>query len=122
MGQHGFARDLPFAVVAQSADAVTLRLTDGPETRAHYPFAFRLDVAARVRPAGLDLDVTVDQSRRRRPCPTRSGSTRPSRGPSRAAPAPGTAATRWSSSTPSARSPPRSGPAACCCATSSRSP
>ncbi|MHB2208736.1 aldose 1-epimerase family protein [Methylobacterium sp. CM6257] len=59
MGQHGFARDLPFQVVAQSADAVTLRLTDGPETRAHYPFAFRLDVAARVRPAGLDFDVTV---------------------------------------------------------------
>jgi len=59
MGQHGFARDLPFAVVAQSADAVTLRLTDGPETRAHYPFAFQLDIAARVRPAGLDLDVSV---------------------------------------------------------------
>lgn len=59
MGQHGFARDLPFQVVAQSAEAVTLRLTDGPETRAHYPFAFRFDVAARVRPAGLDLDVTV---------------------------------------------------------------
>jgi galactose mutarotase-like enzyme len=59
MAQHGFARDLPFAVVDRSADAVTLRLTDGPETRAHYPFAFRLDIAARVRPAGLDLDVTV---------------------------------------------------------------
>ncbi|MDP4002896.1 aldose 1-epimerase family protein [Methylobacterium sp. NEAU K] len=59
MAQHGFARDLPFSVVERSADAVTLRLADGPETRAHYPFAFRLDVAARVRPAGLDLDVTV---------------------------------------------------------------
>ena len=59
MAQHGFARDLPFAVVAQSTDSVTLRLSDGPETRAHYPFAFRLDIDARVRPAGLDLTVTV---------------------------------------------------------------
>ena len=59
MAQHGFARDLPFAVVARGGDAVTLRLSDGPETRAHFPFAFRLDVEARVRPSGLDLDVTV---------------------------------------------------------------
>ncbi|MCJ2120398.1 aldose 1-epimerase family protein [Methylobacterium sp. J-001] len=59
MAQHGFARDLPFAVVERSADAVILQLTDGPETRAHYPFAFRLEVAARVRPASLDFTVTV---------------------------------------------------------------
>jgi galactose mutarotase-like enzyme len=62
MGQHGFARDLPFTVVSRRDDAVTLRLTDGPETRAHYPFAFRLDVEARVRPAGLDFTVTVANS------------------------------------------------------------
>ncbi len=59
MGQHGFARDLPFTVVERAPDAVRLRLTDGPRTREHYPFAFRLDVAARLRPAGLDLEVTV---------------------------------------------------------------
>lgn len=59
MAQHGFARDMPFSVVARDADSVTLRLEDGPETRARYPFAFRLDVAARVRAAGLDLDVRV---------------------------------------------------------------
>lgn len=59
MAQHGFARDLPFTVVDRGADAVTLRLTDGPETRVHYPFAFRLDIAARVKPSGLDLTVTV---------------------------------------------------------------
>ena len=59
MAQHGFARDLPFAVVARAPDAVTLRLEDGPETRAHYPFRFRLDITARVRPRGLDFDVVV---------------------------------------------------------------
>ncbi|GJE56265.1 MULTISPECIES: aldose 1-epimerase family protein [Methylobacterium] len=48
MGQHGFARDLPFSVVTQSEDAVTLRLEDGDATRTHYPFAFRLDIDVRV--------------------------------------------------------------------------
>ncbi|WP_430911016.1 aldose 1-epimerase family protein [Methylobacterium sp. sgz302541] len=59
MGQHGFARDLPFAIVAQRPDAVTLRLEDGPETRRHYPFAFRLDIEASVRVGGLDFAVRV---------------------------------------------------------------
>ena len=59
MAQHGFARDLPFAVVARTDDAVTLRLTETPETLAHYPFPFRLDIAARVRPAGLDFAIAV---------------------------------------------------------------
>ncbi|WP_375455824.1 aldose 1-epimerase family protein [uncultured Methylobacterium sp.] len=59
MAQHGFARDLPFGVVAQAGDAVTLRLTETPETLAQYPFRFRLDIAARVRPAGLDFAIAV---------------------------------------------------------------
>ncbi len=48
MAQHGFARDMPFTVVTQTEDAVTLRLEDGEATRPHYPFAFRLDIDARV--------------------------------------------------------------------------
>ncbi len=59
MAQHGFARDLPFTVVAQADDAVTLRLEDDAGTRAHYPFAFRLDVTARVAPGSLAFDLTV---------------------------------------------------------------
>ncbi|SFL48048.1 aldose 1-epimerase family protein [Methylorubrum salsuginis] len=59
MAQHGFARDLPFTVVAQADDAVTLRLEDDAATRAHYPFAFRLDVTARVAPGSLAFDLTV---------------------------------------------------------------
>ncbi|WP_375462867.1 aldose 1-epimerase family protein [uncultured Methylobacterium sp.] len=59
MAQHGFARDLSFAVTAQSTDTVTLGLEASPETLAHYPFPFRLDITARVRPAGLDLTVAV---------------------------------------------------------------
>lgn len=59
MAQHGFARDLPFAILAQGADTVTLRLEDGPDTRAYYPFPFRLDITARVRSAGLDFAIAV---------------------------------------------------------------
>ena len=59
MGQHGFARDLTFAVIERGDDAVLLRLTDSDATRAYYPYAFRLDVTVRLRPAGLDFDVVV---------------------------------------------------------------
>ena len=41
---HGFARDMAFTVTEQGPDRVSLRLTDTPETRAVYPFAFSLTV------------------------------------------------------------------------------
>ncbi|WP_461223988.1 aldose 1-epimerase family protein [Lacticaseibacillus suihuaensis] len=44
MGQHGFARDLTFAVVAQTATRVTFELTDTAATRAIYPFAFKFQI------------------------------------------------------------------------------
>ena len=59
MKKHGFARRMAFAVVEQAADRVTLRLTDTAETRAGYPFAFRLDVAFRMEGATLHAEVTV---------------------------------------------------------------
>ena len=59
MAQHGFARDLPFTVVARSDDAVTLRLTEDAGTRAQYPFSFRFDVTARVSPQRLAFDLVV---------------------------------------------------------------
>ena len=43
--QHGFARELPWSVVSQSADeraSLTLSLTSNDETRAVYPFDFQL--------------------------------------------------------------------------------
>ena len=60
MPQHGFSRDLPFAVVSRDAASVTLRLTESEETRAHYPFPFRLDLAAMLGGDGaLALTFTV---------------------------------------------------------------
>ena len=59
MKQHGFARRMMFAVVEQAADRVVLRLEDSAETRAHYPFAFRLDIAFRLDGATLLTEVTI---------------------------------------------------------------
>ncbi|KQO89874.1 aldose epimerase [Methylobacterium sp. Leaf90] len=59
MAQHGFARDLPFAVVSQSADAVSLQLTDSAATRAHYPFPFQLTIDARIAAKSLAFEIRV---------------------------------------------------------------
>jgi len=44
MTQHGFARDKPFTWEERGPHSCTLVLTDDADTRAHYPFAFRLAV------------------------------------------------------------------------------
>lgn len=62
MAQHGFARDLPFTIVAQAEDGVTLRLTDNEATRKHYPFAFSLEITTKVVPSGLDFTISVVNS------------------------------------------------------------
>ena len=59
MKQHGFARRRTFALVEQAADRVLFRLEDDAETRAAYPFAFRLDVAYTLADATLALEVTI---------------------------------------------------------------
>jgi len=59
MKQHGFARRLPFTVAAQDADHARFVLADSSETRAHYPFVFRLTVDYRIDAATLAITVTV---------------------------------------------------------------
>lgn len=60
MPQHGFARDARFEVVEAGPASARLRLTDSPATRAHYPFAFSLEVAADLSEEGaLALAFTV---------------------------------------------------------------
>jgi galactose mutarotase-like enzyme len=44
MRQHGFARRMEWEMVGADGNAVTFRVTDTPETRAQYPFAFDLAV------------------------------------------------------------------------------
>ena len=55
MTQHGFARDRRFAWMEQGASSCTLVLTDDAETRAHYPFAFRLAVRYSLGPRQLGV-------------------------------------------------------------------
>jgi galactose mutarotase-like enzyme len=59
MPQHGFARNLDFAVVRHEADRAVLRLESSHETLRHYPFEFRLDVAVRLTPGALQLTFGV---------------------------------------------------------------
>ena len=44
MGKHGFVRQKEFTVTEEASTALTLTVTDTPETLACFPFPFRLDV------------------------------------------------------------------------------
>lgn len=59
MTQHGFARDSRFAWLEREPSFCRLVLQDGPETRARYPFAFRLVVTYAVRDADLEVSLQV---------------------------------------------------------------
>ncbi|MCB8874380.1 aldose 1-epimerase family protein [Acidisoma silvae] len=57
--QHGFARDRRFTWVSRSATHCTLRLVDDAESRAIYPYAFRLDLTYELRGSALTLRYTL---------------------------------------------------------------
>lgn len=59
MEKHGFARRMAFEVVEAGAAHAVFALDDNAETRAHYPFAFRLEIAFRIDAATLAIDVTI---------------------------------------------------------------
>jgi galactose mutarotase-like enzyme len=59
MQKHGFARKSLFAVIDISAYEAVFRLTDNPETRAQYPFAFELDAHFHIEGGTLHKTVTV---------------------------------------------------------------
>lgn len=57
---HGFARDLPFAVVESEAQMLRMRLEASAQTRAMYPFEFRFDVVYRL--TGSTLEAVFETS------------------------------------------------------------
>jgi galactose mutarotase-like enzyme len=59
MPKHGFARHSTFEIVAQTANAVTFRLSASPQTRAIYPFEFQLDVHFELVGTTLTLRAAV---------------------------------------------------------------
>lgn len=72
MPKHGFARRSRFTPVERADDAVTFRLEASEETRAAYPFEFRLDVRYAVRGATLSIDATI-RNRGEAPMPASFG-------------------------------------------------
>jgi galactose mutarotase-like enzyme len=48
LASHGFLRHSQTEVERQSADEAVFRLTDSPETRRQYPFAFHLSIGFRI--------------------------------------------------------------------------
>ena len=60
--QHGFARDLTFDWAARAPGACRLRLVDNDETRAMYPFAFRLDLTYALADGALAMTFDVTNS------------------------------------------------------------
>ena len=73
---HGFAWKKQFAVAERRGDFLRLELAADEETRALYPFDFRLAVEFRLLPGGLENALIVTNSGGR-PCPTPAGCIRP---------------------------------------------
>jgi len=59
LGQHGFARDLPFALAEQGPDFIVFELQASPETQKSYPFDFVFRIAYRIEHNRLTCTYTV---------------------------------------------------------------
>lgn len=59
LGVHGFAGDADFFLEERTEDRALLVLEDTLETRARYPFAFRLEIAYRLTPAAMQVEISV---------------------------------------------------------------
>ena len=62
LGTHGFARDMDFVPVQQGAESLSLRLEDTPETRAAFPFPFRLERTYRLEGRTLSAETAVENT------------------------------------------------------------
>ena len=65
MKQHGFARNLPWKVEAESAGddaSVTLVLRDDDSTRAQYPFSFAVSFTYRLRDGALRIEQRFENT------------------------------------------------------------
>jgi galactose mutarotase-like enzyme len=72
MKQHGFARNKAWQVVEHRVDTLRLALEDDAETRAVYPHAFRVDYVITLLPAGIALELRI-QNRGATPMPVAPG-------------------------------------------------
>lgn len=72
MPKHGFARDSTFDLVRHERDRAVFRLADSAETRAHYPFAFRLEIDFSLYGTKLTVEARI-ANRGERPMPAQFG-------------------------------------------------
>ena len=57
--KHGFCRNADFAVSVLSEQEASFTLTDSPETRANYPFAFQLKLTYTLSEDGIQIHYAV---------------------------------------------------------------
>lgn len=62
MGQHGFARDMEFALVSRKEDEILFALQSDQETMKKYPFSFRLFVGYRLEGASVKVAWKVENT------------------------------------------------------------
>lgn len=60
MGNHGFARHSDFTVESVSEDTIVLSLSDNEETRAQYPFEFKLTVTYQLCGKKVTITYRID--------------------------------------------------------------
>jgi galactose mutarotase-like enzyme len=64
LGRHGFARDRRFAWLERGSTSCRLSLHDDGQTRAHYPFPFKLEQAYVLDDDALEVRTTVTNTGR----------------------------------------------------------
>jgi galactose mutarotase-like enzyme len=62
LGVHGFAANVDFMLAETAPDRALLVLEDTVESRACYPFAFRLEIAYRLTPSAMHVTLSVANS------------------------------------------------------------
>jgi galactose mutarotase-like enzyme len=62
MKQHGFARDVPWTVTAQTDSSLSLSLISSEETRAMFPWDFVLTLRVTLSELSLRLDLRVENT------------------------------------------------------------
>jgi len=62
MTQHGFARDMDFALVDQTADSLSYKLENSLELLKKYPFSFNLIITYRIKANELAMSYEVSNT------------------------------------------------------------
>jgi galactose mutarotase-like enzyme len=57
--QHGFARSLPWRLVAKTDDSARATLESTAETLAQYPYEFRLDIGIRIEEEAFSYELVI---------------------------------------------------------------